>query len=114
MKKLICLLIVFAVFVIPAVVITLEAQPLSLSTNLSAEDLKSAVSNTAVAVKLIKAIGWKKFLMVYWWLSALLLVGVARFIILITPSKEDDRFFFKWIIRPLRFIAKVFSLSFKK
>ena len=61
----------------------------------------------------IKDFGFWAYVKAHWWLALLSIVGLARIIIFITPSKKDDRFIMKYVIRPLRMIAQFLSLSKK-
>lgn len=49
-----------------------------------------------------------------WLLFFLSVVGLARLIVVLTPTKQDDKFFNKYILNPVNSIAAFLSLQKKK
>ena len=100
-------------------IICLMFAPLiSLSVDLIADLTEKEISDTVEALKDaavgIGDVGFSTWVKANWWLFILALVGLGRLIVYITPSKEDDKWYEKWVLKPVRYIGQFISFGVGK
>ena len=108
MKKLLTLflIVVLLVFVLlPVVLISQENEPNVIETVSGIKVTTISLFNSGPRW-IIES--WDNLLM-----FLLSIVGLGRLIVLITPTKKDDIWLKRYVLTPLRFIGKLFSLDLK-
>lgn len=56
-------------------------------------------------------VGFVTWFLANWWFFILSVIGIGAVIIKITPTKRDDLWLEKWILKPLRFVGQVLTLN---
>ncbi len=106
MKKILIFMMLILLFVMPVIVV------------LGQDDIDPEVIETVKMVKDtavgIFDLGFVKWIKSNWWVFILLFVTVGKIITTRTATKKDDKFFKKYIMTPVRWVAKIFSLPLKE
>ncbi len=110
MKKFFCSFILVIMLVLMTLPLTVAQAdvPTSMS-NLSAEEVVVVIENAKDVAIGINDVGFVIWMKSNWWFFILSLVGLGRIIIYFTPSKEDDKWYAKYVLKPLKFIGKFIS-----
>ncbi len=103
MKKII---ILFLIFLMGLFIFSLIA-----GTTLD-EDIEDTAKNAVVIAVGIRDVGFSTWVKSNWWMGILSLVGLGHLVTRITPTKKDDTWYGKYILKPVRFIGKFISFGF--
>ncbi len=104
MKKLIIIFFMFLLLV-PCFLIAAE---------LTDPEIVEIIKDAKTSVIGINDVGFWIWFKANWWFFILAIVGIGRLIVFITPTKEDDLWYEKWILSPLRYIGGILSLNIPK
>jgi hypothetical protein len=56
-------------------------------------------------------VGFKVWITDNWWIFILSVAGLGHYIVKFTTTKKDDKWYKLYIVKPLRFIAKIMDLD---
>lgn len=103
----------FIVFLVLVILFTVAVGSIVYAESVSEEEIIEAGKNIKDVAVGIHQIGFINWLKVNWWFFILSIVGTGSIIVKLTPSKNDDVWFNKYIIGSVHFVGQIMSLDIK-
>ena len=105
LSSLILLMVVFMALSAVSVIAAVDAA------TMTDEEIAEAIKQVKVTVIGINELGFIAWVKANLLVFILAVVGAGRVLVSITPTKKDDKWYGKWILKPVRMVLKVLALE---